>query len=264
MKVKNKTIIVTGAGSGMGRELTLQLLSKGAHVIALDINEKELQITKEKANNSEHISLYVVDVASDESLNKFKEEFDKSNVVLDGIINNAGIIQPFIHVDKLGMDVINKVMNVNFFGPLKLTKMFLPVLLTRPEAHIVNVSSMGGFFPFPGQTIYGASKAALKLFTEGLYAELLNTKVHVTIIFPGAVATNISKNSNVETKTSAGNSKMKALAADKAAAIMINGMEKDEFQVFVGSDSKFMNFMYKMNPKSAIAFINKKMAEMMK
>lgn len=260
MKAIDKKIIVTGAGGGIGRELTLQLLAKGSYVIALDINEEQLNITKDKAN-SNHLSTYVVDITNDESLNNFKEDYFKQNDHLDGLINNAGIIQPFVNVDKLEMSAINRVMNVNFYGPLKLTKLFLPELLARPEAHIMNVSSMGGFFPFPGQTVYGASKAAIKLFTEGLYSELLNTNVNVTVVFPGAIATDIAKNSNVDMGTSASNSKIKMLSPEKAAFEMIKGMEKNKFKLYVGSDSKLMNFMYTLNAKIAIKFINKMMSK---
>jgi len=76
-------------------------------------------------------------------------------------------------------------------------KLFLPLLLERPEAHLVNVSSMGGFIPFPGQTIYGAAKAAVKIFTEGLLSELKETPAKVTVVHPGAVATNITQNSGL-------------------------------------------------------------------
>lgn len=261
MKSKDKKIIVTGAGGGIGKELTLQLLEKGAFVAALDINEKNLQILKEESNNSDRLSIHVVNVANDESLESFKKEYLEKHTVIDGIINNAGIIQPFINVDKLGMDMINKVMNVNFFGPLKLTKLFLPELLERPVGHIVNVSSMGGFFPFPGQTIYGASKAALKLFTEGLYSELLDTNVRVTVVFPGAIDTNIAGNSDVVMEMSKSDSKMKMTSPVKAAQDIINAMEKDKFKVYVGSDSKMMNLMYKFNDKKAIKFINKMMKQ---
>ncbi len=255
MEIKNKKIILTGAGSGIGRELALQLLEKGAYVIALDINEKELNITKEKSGNNKRMSLYKVDISNEESINKFKKDY---NSKVDILINNAGIIQPFVNVDKLEESAIFKVMNINFYGPLRLTKLFLPEMLKRPEGYIVNVSSMGGFFPFPGQSIYGASKAALKLFTEGLYAELLDTNVHVMVVFPGATATNIMKNSNVE-MTEPNNSKMKMLSPEKAASIIIEGIEENEFQLFVGNDSKFMNFLYKLNPKKAIKFIKKQM-----
>ncbi|MGE5455951.1 MAG: SDR family NAD(P)-dependent oxidoreductase [Ignavibacteriales bacterium] len=263
MKVRDKRIIVTGAGSGIGKELTIQLLSKGAYVIALDINEINLNKLKEETNNNEHLSIYVVNVASEESLNNFKKEYYKDHSVVDGLINNAGIIQPFVHFEKLDMETINRVMDINFYGPLKLTKLFLPDLLNRDEAHIINISSMGGFFPFPGQTVYGASKAAIKLFTEGLYSELLDTNVHVTVVFPGAIATNIAINSNIQVKQDEKSSKFKMLPASKAAKIIINGIEKNKFKLYVGTDSKIMNFMYKMNSKKAIKLINKKMKNML-
>ena len=262
MKVQGKKIIVTGAGGGIGKELTLQLLAKGADVAALDINEKTLQILKEATNNSEHLSLHIVDVTNEDSLNKFKKEYFEKHGTIDGLINNAGVIQPFVNVEKLEMEAINRVMNINFFGPLKLTKLFLPDLLARPIAHIVNVSSMGGFFPFPGQTVYGASKAALKLFTEGLYAELLNTNVKVTVVFPGAIATDIASNSNVDMGKSTENSSYKMLAPEKAAAQIVAGIEKDKFKLYVGTDSKMMNLMYKINAKGAIKYINKKMQQL--
>ncbi|MFA5602427.1 MAG: SDR family NAD(P)-dependent oxidoreductase [Bacilli bacterium] len=261
MKVKEKRIIVTGAGEGIGRDLAIQLIEKGAHVIALDINKKELEKTREKVMHKDNISLYVVDITKDTDLLKFKNEYFKNHKTIDGLINNAGIIQPFVNVDKIEMDIVYKVMDVNFFGPLKLTKLFLPELLNIPEAHIVNVSSMGGFFPFPGQTIYGASKAAIKLFTEGLYSELLNTNVHVTVVFPGAINTNIAKNSNIDTNEVTSNSKIKMTSSKKTAEIIINGIEKNKFKIYVGTDSKIMNFMYKINAKKAIKLINKKMSK---
>ena len=260
MEVKDKKIIITGAGSGIGKELTKELLSKGAYVIALDISASSLESLKAKLNNN-RLSTYVVDVSKEEALKAFKIEYMNKEQVIDILINNAGIIQPFVNVEKLDDEAINRVMNINFYGPLNLTRLFIPELLKRSEGHIVNISSMGGFFPFPGQTVYGASKAALKIFTEGLYAELLNTNVHVTVVFPGAVATNIASNSNVSVGSEE-NSSYKALPAKDAAKIIIKGILKNKFQLYVGSDSKMMHMMYKMNPKKAICYINKMMAKM--
>ena len=103
-----------------------------------------------------------------------------------------------MRLNDLDYAAIDRVFDVNWRGTLYMTKTFLPLLLARPEAHIVNVSSMGGFLPVPGQTIYGASKAAVKLLTEGLHSELAGTNVRVTVVFPGAVATNITANSGVD------------------------------------------------------------------
>ena len=123
MKIKNKNIIITGAGSGIGRELTLQLLNKGASVIALDINKDNLKFLENELNNK-NLKTYAVDISDLDSLNQFKDEYYKENNSVDIIINNAGIIQPFVNVDKIEENTINKVMNVNFFGPLRLTRLF--------------------------------------------------------------------------------------------------------------------------------------------
>ncbi|CAN5695447.1 hypothetical protein BH10BAC2_BH10BAC2_14380 [soil metagenome] len=156
-------------------------------------------------------------------------------------------------------------MNVNFYGTLYITKTFLPHLLTRPEAHIVNISSIGGFLPVPGQSVYGASKAAVKLLTGALHSELANTNVKVTVVFPGAVNTNITKNSglNVPAQTTTEHKSMKTLSAAKAAQIMTDGMEADSYRVLVGSDATFMDRIYRLNPKFAAGLIYKKMKSML-
>jgi short-subunit dehydrogenase len=262
MEVQNKVIVVTGGGSGMGRELVLHLLSKGAKVIAVDIDGAALKETV--ALTGEHkdsLRIFVVDITNRKSVEEMVEKVLEQNGIVDGIINNAGIIQPFVKVNELSYEIIERVVNVNLFGTLYMVKAFLPHLLTRPEAHIVNISSMGGFLPVPGQTIYGASKAAVKLLTEGLHSELANTNVRVTVVFPGAVNTNILKNSglNLPQPSMTEGKIPKILSPAKAARIIIDGMEKDRYRVLVGQDSKMMDFFYRLNPKSAASMIGKQM-----
>ena len=260
MEIKNQNVIVTGAASGVGKELTKELLQKGANVAAIDINEENLNILKEELK-SDKLKTYIVDMGSSDSIKKFREDYKKDYSDVDIIINNAGIIQPFVDVEHLDDKTIDKVMKINFFGPVNLIRYFMEDLTKdKKEQYIVNVSSMGGFFPFPGQTIYGASKAALKIFTEGLYAELEKTNVRVMIVLPGAMDTNITKNSNVEVKTTKEASNYKMLSASDAALQIINGIEKNKFKLFLGSDAKFLKFLYKINSKLAISFINKKMS----
>jgi short-subunit dehydrogenase len=142
----------------------------------------------------------------------------------------------------------------------------LPYLLQRPEAHITNISSMGGFLPVPGQTIYGAAKAAVKLLTEGINSELLNTNVRVTVVFPGAIGTNIAQNSGVGGTLQADNaqeSPIKMLPPTQAAEIIISGIEQNRYRVLVGSDSKLMDILYRLNPKRAAGFIYKQMKSLL-
>lgn len=261
MEVKDKKIIVTGAASGVGKELTRILLDKGAYVYGLDINPDNLK-NLEKELNNDKLQTFQVDISKKEALENFKKSLKDKNI--DILINNAGIIQPFVNVKDLDDKVIERVMNVNFYGPLNLTRLFLNELIANPNGgYIVNVSSMGGFFPFPGQSIYSASKAAVKMFTEGLYSELSDTSVRVMVVMPGAMNTNITKNSNVDMgNADASSSKMKMLSAEEAASKIIKGIEKNKFKLFLGSDAKFMKFIYKLNSEAAINFINKKMKNM--
>ena len=258
MRLNGKKVIVTGAGNGIGKELVLTLLSKGAIVAGLDVNKAALDALEDEVK-SDRLKTYVVDVSKKSNIEGFYEKFKTDFEHADVLINNAGIIQPFKNVTDLDDETIEKVMNINFYGPMNLTRIFLKDLLKRPEAYVVNVSSMGGFFPFPSQTVYGASKAALKIFTEGLYAELLNTHVKVMVVFPGGCATNITKNSKVRVKKSAGNSGYKMTPPWVAAEKIVKGIEKDKFKVFIGQDANFMRMFYKFNSKLAIKTINNAM-----
>jgi len=261
MRVADKVWVVTGAGSGIGRELVLQLLARGARVAAVDRDPAGLQSLAGAAAAGDRLSTHVLDITDKAAVDALPAAVEAMHGRVDGLVNNAGIIQPFLPVADLDDAAIARVLDVNFMGTLHMVRAFLPVLRGRPEAHIANVSSMGGFFPFPGQTVYGASKAAVKLLTEGLYAELADTQVHVTLIYPGAVDTSIAENSGIEQPMSAGDSKVPMTSAPAAARVMIAGIEKDKLHVFVGTDAKVMNLAIKVAPRTAIRFVQKQMAK---
>jgi len=267
MKVKNKVIVVTGGGSGIGRELVLSLLRRGSRVAALDINEDTLNQTKELAGpeNRERLSLHMIDIGNKDLIEQLPGQIIEAHGSVDAIINNAGIVQPFVKINDLELPVIERLCHINFFGALYMIKAFLPHLLERPSAHIVNVASMGGFIPIPGQSIYGATKAAMKLLTEGLNSELTDTNVDVSIVFPGAVKTNIMTNSGLEMpetphdQKSRFNPMVPALAAD----IIVDAMEKGKERIFVGKDSKMLNRLYRLSPGFASRMIAKNMKSLL-
>ncbi len=268
MKVQNKIIVVTGGGNGIGRELALHLLAKGAHVAAVDINEAGLHETAQLAGRKQdNLSLHVANVTDRAAVEALPAQVNAKHGAVDGLFNVAGIIQPFVRINDLEYAAIERVMNVNFYGTLYMTKTFLPHLLKRPEAHIANISSMGGFLPVPGQGIYGASKAAVKLMTEALHSELANTNVRVTVIFPGAIGTNIANNSGVGNTLSMPDDSqrqaIKPLAPSKAAEIIVKGVERDEYEILVGRDSAFMNFIYRVSSRRAARFISRQMASLL-
>jgi short-subunit dehydrogenase len=257
MKTRGKVIVVTGAGNGMGRELALELIRRGASVAAVDLSEERLRETASLAGSSA-LAPFTVNVTDRAAVEALPRAVAERFGAVDGVINCAGIIQPFVKLRELDYAAIDRVFDVNWHGTLYMTKAFLPALIARPEAHIVNISSMGGFLPVPGQTIYGASKAAVKLLTEGLSSELTGTNVHVTVVFPGGIATNIVANSGVQANF--GNEgKYKLLAPDQAARSILDGMERNQFRVVVGNDAKLLDVLYRLSPRRAAAFIARQM-----
>ena len=266
MKVADKVLVVTGAGSGIGREVALEALRRGAKVAASDINETTLAETATVAAAGDRLSTHLLNVADKAAVEAIPEAVVARFGAVDGVIHCAGIIQPFVRLKDLDYDAIDRVFAVNWLGTLYMTKTFLPLLLARPEGHIVNVSSMGGFLPVPGQTAYGASKAAVKLFTEGLHSECAGTNVHVTVVFPGAVATNIAANSGVAVPISGADAERMArriTTADRAARVILDGMERNAYRVLVGGDAKLMDRLYRLNPLRAAGFIARQMKDLL-
>lgn len=260
MKCTGKVVVVTGAGSGMGRELVFELLRRKARVAGIDRNQTTLEETAELAGAARGgLAIFPFSVTDRALVETLPRLVEQRFGAVDGLINCAGLIQPFVRIADLDFAAIERIFDVNFYGTLYMTKVFLPLLLARPEAHIVNVSSMGGFLPVPGQTAYCASKAAVKLLTEGLHAELAQSGVRVTVVFPGAVATNIAANSNVTIDVKGGSERFAPLPADRAARDILDGMEKNRYRVLVGRDARVLDWLYRLHPERATAFIAKQM-----
>lgn len=266
MKVKDKSIVVTGGGNGIGRQLVLQLLGKGARVTAVDIRQESLDETASLANAGDRLNIVAVDITDREAVDALPDRVIAAHGSVDGLINNAGIIQPFVVFNDLDREAIERVVNVNLYGTINMTKAFLPHLMNRPWAHIANVSSMGGFLPVPGQSLYGATKAAVKLLTEALYSELRDTKVGVSVIMPGAIGTEITANSGVAIPAGDVGTEpreMKVTSPEQAAEIIIDGIEKNRLYIFVGGDSRTMNLFTRVAPKKATNMIQKKMKSLL-
>lgn len=268
MQISDKVFVVTGGGNGMGREVVLGLLARGARVAALDLNEAGLAETATlAAAPAGRLTTHVVNVADRAAVLALPDAVIEAHGQVDGVFNVAGIIQPFVKINELDFDVIERVMNVNFWGTVNVSKAFLPHLLARPQSGLLNVSSMGGFLPVPGQAAYGASKAAVKLFTEALFAETQGTSLTVTVVFPGGVATNITGNSGVDTSklaAAAGEGKQrKTTTPADAARQIIEGFEKGEYRVRIGGDAKFMDRFSRLSPKRATLLIAQQMKSLL-
>ncbi|TNE91092.1 MAG: SDR family oxidoreductase [Deltaproteobacteria bacterium] len=265
MRVRDKVVVVTGGGSGIGRALVTALLERGARVAAVDLNQEALDETAALLGAGDRLSLHVANITDKATVDALPEAVIAHHGAVDALINNAGIIQPFVPFAELDDKAIERVLDVNLYGTIRMLRAFLPWLSARPEAHIVNVSSMGGFMPFPGQTMYGASKAAVKLLTEGLYAELADTSVSVSVVMPGAVDTHISENSGVTDMPGGDpeNSSLKPLPAPEAARIILDGMERDRLHILVGKDALALFTLMRIAPQWSIRFIQRQMKKML-
>jgi len=266
MRIENKVFVVTGGGNGMGREVVLELLRRGARVAAADLNEAGLAETAQLADAGDRLTTHALNVADRKAVLALPAAVEKAHGQVDGLLNIAGIIQPFVKIQELTFEQIERVVDVNFWGVVNMTKAFLPTLVARPEAGLLNVSSMGGFLPVPGQAAYGASKAAVKLFTEALFAELQGTPVAVTIVFPGGVATNITGNSGVDMSKLAAateGKQPKATSPADAGRQIVDGLAKGEFRVLIGGDARFMDRFARLSPKRATLFIANQMKSLL-
>jgi short-subunit dehydrogenase len=245
----------------------LEALNRGAKVAAVDINPTTLDETATLASAVDRFSPIVVDITDKDAVAALPAQVEARFGSVDGLIHCAGIIQPFVKVKDLDDEAIERVFRINWWGTLYLDRAFLPVLLARPTGHIVNVSSMGGFLPVPGQAVYGASKAAVKLLTEALYAECRGTSVRVTLVIPGGVATNITTNSGVaipiDEAAMAGQAR-KVATPEQAAKAILDGVEKNAYRVLIGRDAKLMDVVYRLNPKRAATMIASQMKDLLR
>lgn len=266
MRIENNVFVVTGGGNGMGREVALELLRRGGRVAAADLNADGLAETARLADAGDRLTTHVLNVSDRDAVLAFPAVVEAAHGQVDGLLNIAGIIQPFVKIQDLPFEQIERVMNVNFWGVVGMTKAFLPTLLARPSAAVLNVSSMGGFLPVPGQAAYGASKAAVKLFTEALFAELQGTGVAVTVVFPGGVSTNISGNSGVDVAALAaagGGKTPKTTTPADAGRQIVDGLEARAFRVRIGSDARFMDRLARLSPKRATLLIADQMKSLL-
>lgn len=264
MQVNGKVFVVTGAGNGIGRHVVLGLLERGARVAAVDLRAGSLEHTRAMTDAGDRLSLHAVDVTDRDAVAALPDEVIAAHGQVDGLLNVAGVIQQFVLFEDLSYEEMQRVLDVNLWGVIHTTRAFLPHLQQRPEACLVNVSSMGGFVPVPGQTLYGASKAAVKLLTEGLYAELHGGPVAVTIVYPGAIATDISANSGVTLPGQADaqpGSAPRMLPAPEAARQIIEGaVERGRYRVTVGSDATMLDRLSRLAPRRTTELVATKMA----
>lgn len=259
--LKNKTAAVTGAASGIGRMLAVNLADEGCHLALADIDAAGLQETVAFIEARVKVSTHLVDVSNREQVFGFAQEAARYHGGIDMIINNAGVaLGDFL--ETVPLEDFEWIMGIDFWGVVYGTMAFLPYLKKQPEGHIVNISSINGIIPNPNNGPYCAAKFAVKGYTETLAQEMHGTNIRVSCVHPGGIKTNIAKNARMNRAMFA-LSKEKAqklyeeelfrTTADDAAKIIIAGIKRNKRRILVGPDAKAIDLLTRFFPVTAVS-----------
>jgi NAD(P)-dependent dehydrogenase (short-subunit alcohol dehydrogenase family) len=257
---QNKVAAITGAGSGMGRTLALELARRGCHLALSDVNEKGLAETVELAKASGvKITMIKLDVANRDAMYGWAEQVVRDHGKVNLIFNNAGV---GLGATVEGMEYkdFEWLMNINFWGVVYGTKAFLPHLKASGEGHVINTSSVFGLAAIPTQSAYNAAKFAVKGFTEALRMELEMeaAPVSATVVHPGGIKTNIAKSARMSgsvksvgldpATSTAKLEKNFITTPERAALIILHAVECNKRRVLVGPDAYLFDWIVRLFP----------------
>jgi short-subunit dehydrogenase len=241
--------VVTGAGSGIGRALAVALAREGCSLALADKDAPSVANTAAEAKKAGAgtVSTHGVDVADLAAMTRFRDEVKQAHSYVHLLINNAGVALAG-ELEELAVEDMRWLFDINFWGVVHGTKLFLPLLRQNHRAQIVNLSSIFGIIAPPGQTAYVASKFAVRGFGEALRHELAGTGVGVTTVHPGGVRTNIARNARAAAKTDPALreqmvkrfERMARTTPEQAAARILRGIKRGERRILVGPDARLM------------------------
>jgi NAD(P)-dependent dehydrogenase (short-subunit alcohol dehydrogenase family) len=261
-QLRDRTAVVTGAGSGIGRALSLLLAGEGCRLAIADINRAGLEETKRQIEAlGRPVSLHIVDVSDKARMQAFVREVVDAHGAVHVLVNNAGVAVAKTLEDHTIED-FEWLMGVNFWGVVYGCKFFLPELKKAEEAHIINISSLFGLVGVPLQTSYCASKFAVRGFSEALRIELQDSHVGVSSVHPGGIATNIAASSRVN--DTAEGEKLhqrsvqvfkKMMPASAAAARILSGIKKNKARVLITRETYAMDIAKRIAPNASSSLV---------
>ena len=261
MKVKGKTAVVTGASSGIGRGTAVALAKRGCHLALVARSREQLELTRKMTEAYQvKASIHVADLADREQINRLPEQILAEHGAVDLLFNIAGVVAAGTFME-IGEDTFEHVMNVNFMSTAYTMKRFLPYLITRPEAHIINCSSVQGVLSFAGDSAYSASKFAVRGLSNAIRFELEDdTHVHVSCVIMGGVASNLVSNAipldQLSEEERAKRRKAAQAFSDKVLGMdpmtagegIVIGTEKNQPRIVVGRDARFAILLERLFP----------------
>lgn len=251
--LSNKTVIVTGASSGIGQNICCVLVEKyNCRIIGIARNIEKLHSTEATLTAKENFIPYPMDVSIESNWVELKSYLEKNNIQIDVLINCAGTMPPFESGKDIDDESFQRVFAVNFYSATYSAKQLLPLLMKSNNPAILNVSSISALSVFPGTSAYSASKSALKTFSEILHSELKG-KVFVSTVLPGFVKTNLfsSKDNNRDVFFEEDRSFVNkfSMSAERMAKKIVRVLARRKARAIIGFDAKLLNFLYKIMPQ---------------
>jgi short-subunit dehydrogenase len=272
--IRGAAAAVTGAASGIGKALAIELAARGAELALADRDEAGLASVAAEIGSKAKVSTHRVDVGEPAQIAGFVREAIAAHPALNIVVNNAGValLGQFHEIDQAQMEWL---FNINFWGAVHSTRAFLPHLATRREAHIVNVSSIFGIVAPPGQTAYAAAKFALRGFSESLRHELqmANSPVRLSVVHPGGILTNIVRNSRAGSGVTDNARRAESIerfdqiaktTPQQAAKTIIDGIERNRPRILIGGDARMMDFLQRLRPATYWAVLARRIEKMAK
>ena len=252
--LRHKVAVITGAGSGIGKSLALALSRQEATLALNDWNADNLEQTIQEIRKAGGIVWgKAFDVAQKEEVNQFAEEVLQQFGQVDIVVNNAGITHEQRLLERCSYEDFEKILGVNLWGVIYGSKAFLPLLKQRPEAALVNISSIFGVIGYPNQGAYVTSKFAVRGFTETLRIELGKSPVAVTCVHPGGIRTNIARNIQSENserveKFAKVFERMAITSSEEAARQIVEAIRKKQKRLVIGPDARKLDWLARLFP----------------
>lgn len=255
---QNATVIITGAGSGIGRQLTIQAAAEGAHVIATDIDEAGLAGTKQQSSG--RVTTIQLDVSDADAILTFARQtiptLANQRLIL---VNNAGVALGSGPFSATELDEFEWLLNINLWGVVRMTKAFLPYMTAQAAGgHIVNVSSVFGLAGVMNQSAYCTAKFGVRGFSDVLRMELLDTNIGVTCVHPGGIKTNIAANARVgrsgfvtdamHQQGAVSFEKVAKTTPQEAARQIWNGVRQNKARILIGADARQIDWLTRLFP----------------
>jgi NAD(P)-dependent dehydrogenase (short-subunit alcohol dehydrogenase family) len=253
---QGKVAVITGAGSGIGRSLALQLNQAGAHLALCDIDHFGIAETLNLLENkSLAASIHPVDVSNKRQMRQFAADVIDEHRRVDILINYAGITNSPTPFTEITDQQFEKIIAVNMWGVYYGIRAFLPHLKTRPEASIITISSLAGLVGLAGYSPYAMSKFGVRALSESLAMELMGSDVHVMVVYPSGVKTNIIKSApnladEDREQTHQAFTRTALLTPDKAADKILRATQKKRHRLILGADARLVYLIRWLFPES--------------